>query len=77
MSMVNEKTSTINKRNAKVVEMTPDFGCRVLKLVEDRIVYAFARKRRAIKSLAAEHNCKQAEIEDILRERLAGQKVAA
>lgn len=77
MSMVNQKTSTINKRSPKVVEMTPDFGCRVLKLVEDRIVYAFARKGRAIKSLAAEHRVTEAEIQNILRERIVGQKVAA
>lgn len=76
MSM-KDRRETSNSDNPKVVEMKPNFSCRVLKQVEDRIVYAFARKGRAIKSLAAEHRCEAKEIEEILRERLAGTKVAA
>ena len=77
MGRMTERTAISNGNNPKVVEMKPNFGSRVLKQVEDRIVYAFARKRRAIKSLACEHRCTAAEIEEILRERLAGEKRAA
>lgn len=77
MSNMKDRRQTSNSDKPKVVEMKPNFSCRVLRLVEDRIVYAFAHKGRAIKSLAAENRCTQAEIEEIFRERLARLKVAA